>query len=162
MSHTDDQTPSTERQQDGSLWTSLFHGWILHYFLPGLIVLAVAMWGLLEKQKADERKLEKDIEETRQAIRERGCGEAARLLFPAEYNKYLRRKQQREKQEAASEQSAPARRSAINRDPPSAAPWSPAPRKRARGCRVPVRHVVPTAAASPALHSLPRNSKRAA
>lgn len=96
-----------EREQDGSLWTSLFHGWILHYFLPGLIALAVGIWEILEQRKAEERKLEKQIEETRQAIREHGCGEAARRLFPDEYNEYLRRKQQREKQEKAAPPARP-------------------------------------------------------
>ena len=34
-----------EREQDGSLWTSLFHGWILHYFLPGLIARSRSAFG---------------------------------------------------------------------------------------------------------------------
>jgi hypothetical protein len=84
--------PLSDRNQHESLWAGLFHDWFLHYFLPGLVSLGVALYGLYcywEKRDREQKVL---LEETRQAVREGKAGEAFNRLFPDEHQEHLRNK----------------------------------------------------------------------
>ncbi len=82
-------SPESADDTHPSLLRLVFNKWFFGYFLVGLVGFAAKMHEVQRKSALEQEKVDRMVEETREAVRQGQTGEAFQRLFPDDRKNFL-------------------------------------------------------------------------